>query len=828
MAYNSSPFTDADYYSTFWLGTTIDISTLNPDSDPNLLFSLDWGVEDIVNGEYAEVRVDIIDTDTSTVIIEDIKKYTNGDVATFTLGTSTNIQFKIKIYTHKSFVINIKVADFTFDNKVNIITNSGDNMLLDVIAYDDPNYSPVSLLKLGTDQTSYQKDYTTSDFEAKDLGTTGVIYDNPDIVWEDLYTDIPHSHESTASALDVTNNKLYAFGDVSTDYDKLAVLDIDTDAWTSLTATTVGAGNYVIGAQYYSGSVYYITTDGSTTNKWYEYSVSGDSHTLLKTETAGYRNECTTVLYGDVIYMMGGSEGLDNIVTYDIGADTISTSTDCSLTSGAKTGGRAAIYDGDIYFMGGSSTSSLYIYDISGDSWSAGTSMPSVKSFFGCVSTYNRLTAGDDIIYAVGGQDATGTKLNVVEAYDTSTDTWVTKNDTSFNNTKASCVTDGYYLYNVGGTGTNLDTKVWRYEPEPVSLVLGADYSALGLHDRIKLGTARLGDVTTTALETDYLEVTIGPLDTDTVSVYGWTSNNGSTTTNIGSIGFFNQDSTKQMFSYSKINFDFNPTYDYKVVAKFKIESADPGTTTIMNNTTVGFLDRVFQGPYVSDYTYISKFLAGENTGNFLITDETMDSEHYGPVSFKSVTIDTGSATIKATGNIPSASGNGNDYDAFAMLCEEPGTLTNVNTASFTDPTDPFTGTGAATLTYVATPLAGDLAMVYSLEVDINSLYLDFEIAAGTSAGKVELITYNGSAWAVDQILVDDITSAVEFKHKLVLDTAVEGVGLRFTAIDGDITVNDIYHAGNTRKMAYGTKINIPITKTVDYNILVDMVEDIE
>lgn len=824
MTYISSPFSDGDYSTNTWTSADFDISSMNPDNDANLEYSLNWDETRTANGNYIEFRVDITDVN-GAPLISDIKKKPNGDPATFTL-TSSNIKFIIKTYVHKSFAVNAKISNFKFNNKINIIVDDGYKMLMDVMAYDNPNYTTVSTLRLGGEQPFYNKSFTAGDFDPKEIGEESPIYDNPNIVWEDLYDTIPFTANTTAT-MDTANNKIYVFGETN----DFAVIDLNNNTWTTLASLT-STGYTPIASEFYDGNVYYMVYNG-TVNKIYKYDVAGNSHTLLQTVSSNTRTEGDSVLYNDKMYVMGGDQGLSNILAYDITSDAISTIS-CTLTSGDKFGGKCALSNKKIYFFGGSDTSNTYIYDIVNDSWNVGTDMPEVKKYFGCATTKNKYQGKEDIIYIFNGKNSTHNAMNSVQAYNTLNDTWATKHDTSFENSDLTTVTDGFYTYNVGG---NLD-KIWRYEPEPVTCIVGGygygqqDYGTgvySDLQDRNRIGTCRIGSTDSTTLYTKYTGATSTEIIDNKVTVYSdWLSNDGTKTVNINSIGFFNQDATRQLFSYSKLNFEYDPAYEYRIKATFSIEGVNTQKSTTMDTANNGFLDRLFNGPYVSDYTYISKFLAGENSGYFTNLSNTMSSENYGPTEFKAVTIDTGAISLTGTGNMTSADGNGSDYDSFAMVCEEPGDTTEDNALGFTGPSLPFLGTGSATLTYPGTSVDGVLGRKYSLAVDINSLLVEYTIASGSSTGKVELVSWDGSAWNVEEVLTANLSTDCVVSYKLKMDKAVYGIGLKFTDIAGDISVDNVFHAGNKRQMAFATKINNTISKTSDYNILVDMVEKLQ
>jgi len=818
MSYISSSFSDTDYYDTGWTSDTFDLTTMNPNAYGDMEYSLYWEEDRITNGDYIEVRIDVVDS-SGSVIIPDIKRYDNGDQSTFTLSGYTEMKLVIKVYQHKSFNTDIKISNLAFDNKIWFITNEGEQLLLDVMAYDTPTYSSVNSIRLGDEQSFWNKSFTASDFEPKLIGTENPIYDNADVVWEDLYNSVPFTADTTA-ALDSSNNIIYVFSD-STSFSKF---DIDSNTWSVL---SVYSGSPVA-AEYYNGNVYYITND-SGDNKIWVYNISADTHTLKQTISSNVRSDGDSVLYNGKIYFMGGSEGLNNMLVYDIVSD--STSTIASTVTSDLTGGRCALSSDKIYFMGGNS-SFLYIYDITNSSWSQGTDMPTSKNYFGCVNTKNKYLTGSDIIYTFQGSNSSHTSMNIVEAYDISTDTWTVKHDSPFNNNNAYTVSDSFYTWIIGG----LLNKIWRYEPEPVSCVVGGHaYGQISygsgsysdLQDRCRIGTCRIGDVSSSGeLYTSYIEFGNSLLDDNKINFLGFLSNNGSEEVIIDSLGFFNDDATRKLFSYVKLKFPFNTTDDYRISGSFRIVPVSSTKTVVNKDATNGFLERVFNGPYVSDYTYITKFLAGEETGYFTEITNSMTAEHYGPVDFKTVTINTGTNSFIGTGNIDTASGNGHDYDAFAMLCEEPGVKTLVDDLSFTNGIKPFDNTGEATVS-VSSVSTGILGVTYSIPVDINSISVHLEGLSFTQ-GTVDLITYDGSSWGVEEPLSDGLLGYYYCKRKFYIDKEVYGVGIQFTDIKGNIIVKDIYHAGNKRQMAFATKINHPISKTSDYNLLIDMKEELQ
>lgn len=818
MSYITSPFSDADYYSTDWTSDTIDLTTFNPNGYTDMEFSLYWEEDRITNGSYIEVRIDIIDS-AGTVIIPDIKRYDNGDLSTFTLPGYTEVKIKIKTYQHKSFNTDIKIENLTFDNKIWFVVNEGDRLLLDVMGYDQPNYETVNKLILGDEQSFWSKNFTATDFEPKLIGTESPIYDNPDVVWEDLYPNIG----STANTTSVYNdNKVYVF----TDGSNFKLLDLGSMSWSALSNVT----GTVLSGEYFNGKIYYLAYDG-TDNKLWSYDISADAHTLLKTITTDIRTDCDSAIYLRKIYFFGGEQGIDLLV-YDIDSNTTSTITG-GYTTGDVTGMRGVISGSKIYMMGGNNTSSVYIYDAKFDEWSRGTDMLTAKNFFGCVATKNRYVESPDIIYTFNGSNTDHTSMDVVEAYDTSSDSWTVKHDSPFNNNKASTVSDGFYCWIVGG----LLDKVWRYEPEPVSCVVGGyaygqqNYGTgvySDLQDRIRVGTCRVGSTENSELYTTYHDIYNYNVDSDgKVKFTTYLENPGSQETVIDSIGIFNSDATKKLFAYVKTKFPFGTVDTYKITGVFKITPVSTTKSVSMKEPVHGFLDRVFNGPYVSDYTYISKFLAGENTGYFTDTDTQMDIEHYGPVDFKTVTIDTGANSFQGTGNMDTTQGNGSDYNAFAMVCEEPGAKTLVNTAGFADGYDPFDNTGTATLAYDSGAAhSGVLGVTYSLPVDINSLSITLNGDQHTS-GTLHLATYDGSAWNNEiELVICDGAFVVDDKY--YLDKNVYGVGIVLDSFVGSVNLVDVYHAGNKRMMAFGTVINNTISKTSDYNILVDMKEDLK
>jgi N-acetylneuraminic acid mutarotase len=129
------------------------------------------------------------------------------------------------------------------------------------------------------------------------------------------------------------------------------------------------------------------------------------------------------------IYVFGGfyiNAALSTTQIYNPSTDTWALGT--AMPTAQWAAGAATGNDGDIYVVGGeevgaTSSDKLQIYDPSTDTWALGTPMPTDRCELGVIK------GSDGLIYAIGGyrRSTSFEPVSTVEAYDPSTDTWVTK-----------------------------------------------------------------------------------------------------------------------------------------------------------------------------------------------------------------------------------------------------------------------------------------------------------------------------------------------------------------------------------------------------------------
>ena len=173
------------------------------------------------------------------------------------------------------------------------------------------------------------------------------------------------------------------------------------------------------------------------------------------------------------IYIIGGGTTImgDNVFSsvfvYNLKSDSWSIKTPMPTARGFAS---AAVVDGKIYVMGGSSDgltkvyNILEVYDPDKDLWVIKANMPTART---CLTT----TVVDGIIYAIGGTvNAPWPGLKIVEAYDPKNDTWTSKaqmHDSRWSHT--SSVLNGK-IYVIGGDNVynnnyNELTSVEEYNP---------------------------------------------------------------------------------------------------------------------------------------------------------------------------------------------------------------------------------------------------------------------------------------------------------------------------------------------------------------------------
>jgi N-acetylneuraminic acid mutarotase len=177
---------------------------------------------------------------------------------------------------------------------------------------------------------------------------------------------------------------------------------------------------------------------------------TGTSMPTARTEVAG------AVLDGK-IYVIGGydesGKTTDVVEVYDPHTDRWSRA---SSLPEPEDHAAAAIYDGKLFVVGGyvtiggqrTSTNNSFIYDPSADKWEEIKSMPTPRG---------ALAANfiNDILYVIGGQDASRKTVSTNEAYKPKTDTWTERQPMpTIRHHLASAVIDGK-LYVIGGRQTD-------------------------------------------------------------------------------------------------------------------------------------------------------------------------------------------------------------------------------------------------------------------------------------------------------------------------------------------------------------------------------------
>jgi hypothetical protein len=147
-------------------------------------------------------------------------------------------------------------------------------------------------------------------------------------------------------------------------------------------------------------------------------------------------------------------------------------------------GPATGVIDGLVYVVGGANNSDAVvntnqIYNPETDSWTTGAPMPTAR--YG--------TAGavvDNILYVIGGA-ANGSRLNVVESFDATSNIWSTKSPMPTARDSIAAVVEGGIIYVIGGYLNNRLTTVESYNPatdtwtEEAPLSVGKSLEAAGL-----------------------------------------------------------------------------------------------------------------------------------------------------------------------------------------------------------------------------------------------------------------------------------------------------------------------------------------------------------
>jgi N-acetylneuraminic acid mutarotase len=131
----------------------------------------------------------------------------------------------------------------------------------------------------------------------------------------------------------------------------------------------------------------------------------------------------TAVTLGDYIYVMGGTDGSQNLLRYDPAQDSWS---QLAPTLAPREHTTAVAYDGKIFLMGGRWPSpgeldSMEIYDPETDTWEMGPALETARAGFGAAVL-------NDQIYVLGGEIIFNdvATLNSVAVFDPVGQSWGT------------------------------------------------------------------------------------------------------------------------------------------------------------------------------------------------------------------------------------------------------------------------------------------------------------------------------------------------------------------------------------------------------------------
>jgi N-acetylneuraminic acid mutarotase len=278
----------------------------------------------------------------------------------------------------------------------------------------------------------------------------------------------------------VCDGKIYVIGGNATSstapLNVVEVYNPATDKWETKTPMPVPRSQ--LSACTVNGKIYVIGGSSGPTG-WKPvpdvaiYDPSNDTWST-GTDMPSPRTELALVAAGDKIYAIGGIDGSSaaskSVDVYDPATNSWSKGADLITARGTEP---ACVLDGKIYVFGGSNGgvsswnhfSSLEVYDIAGNSWTAKAEMPFSHSHLtGCVL--------DNKIFALGGSQVnTNKSFADMASYNPLTDTW--ENEPSMLSAReafCSVVVNGK-IYAIGGTQMQLGLTAFSnsevYDPTP-------------------------------------------------------------------------------------------------------------------------------------------------------------------------------------------------------------------------------------------------------------------------------------------------------------------------------------------------------------------------
>ncbi len=240
-----------------------------------------------------------------------------------------------------------------------------------------------------------------------------------------------------------------------------------TDSWTtkanmptsrgSFQCVTINGIAYMIGGANGGGKIATIEAYDSLTNTW-----------SAKANIPTPRMRLGVATVNSKIYAIGGNSGgltsSNTVEEYDPATNTWTTK--ASITTAREAFGAATV-DGKIYVIGGAYCSSGYasvylntveMYDPDTNSWTAKANMPTARRCHGVAAVNNK-------IYAIGGQNSSGSYVNTVEEYDPATNTWTTKASMTTAREEAGIAALNGKIYAMGGISTSYLSTLEEYDP---------------------------------------------------------------------------------------------------------------------------------------------------------------------------------------------------------------------------------------------------------------------------------------------------------------------------------------------------------------------------
>ena len=306
------------------------------------------------------------------------------------------------------------------------------------------------------------------------------------------------------------------------------------DAWTGVTPLPNSLVRYAHAQDPANPDSFYVFTGvshGSIVDRSWRYDVPTDTWNPLApipTDHEGPTGACD----GTNVYVMGGSNDMDQLQIYNIAGDSWSTGANLPrnsiMAAAGAWGGQVFLISGENDFSPGGLVGDVNIYDVGTDTWvGTGTAAPTPTGFAGYyqVGSY---------VYIVGGWDggSPGANVAATQRYDMATDTWTVgpaftpaKSDFAL----AHSASDNK-LYAIGGdadgggfwehtdTVWSLDLSAWPAgawvdTADPIPLVLSANNAGFYTDIGFDNGVWTVGGITTgwTFVGDTYYKITAPP-----------------------------------------------------------------------------------------------------------------------------------------------------------------------------------------------------------------------------------------------------------------------------------------------------------------------------